>query len=255
MVTNSYRSYAKINIFLKIIGVKNGLHLIKSRFVKVTNLYDTISLEENDKKGFCLEGKFDCAKKQNTIYKTYQKLCHIDKKVEQFYQKYKIVVDKKIPSFAGLGGSSSNAAIFLKLTNQLCHLNLSIKQMVDIGKQIGADVPFFIYEFDSANVSGFGEIVEFFDEPKIDIEIFTPNIKCSTKEVYEAYDSYFYNKNSPKDFDNITNTPTIKLLENYSAVELNDLFLPAIKLKKQLYDFKDGWFFTGSGSSFFRIKR
>jgi len=53
------------------------------------------------------------------------------------------------------------------MVNRVCNLKLSLDQLAKIGAEVGADVPFFVYGFDSANVSGFGEIVEPFDEERI----------------------------------------------------------------------------------------
>ena len=82
--------------------------------------------------------------------------------VKEFFKKNIVKIDKNIPEFAGLGGGSSNCATFLNMVNQACNLNLSKEELAKIGSNIGADVPFFVYEFDSANVSGIGEIVEEF---------------------------------------------------------------------------------------------
>ncbi|XPV52308.1 MAG: hypothetical protein ACNI3H_07870 [Halarcobacter ebronensis] len=53
--------------------------------------------------------------------------------------------------------------------------------MLNCSSKIGADVPFFIYEYDSANVSGVGEKIEKFNEETLDIKVVTPkDIKCHT---------------------------------------------------------------------------
>jgi 4-diphosphocytidyl-2-C-methyl-D-erythritol kinase len=54
------KSYAKVNIFLKIVGIRDNYHLIASRFVRVKNLFDTISFIKKDVDNFSIEGNFSC---------------------------------------------------------------------------------------------------------------------------------------------------------------------------------------------------
>ncbi|PWE25324.1 4-(cytidine 5'-diphospho)-2-C-methyl-D-erythritol kinase, partial [Aliarcobacter skirrowii] len=68
------KSYAKVNIFLKIVGVRDNYHLIASRFVRVKNLFDTISFIKKDVENFTLEGDFSCLLEKNTVYKAYKEL-------------------------------------------------------------------------------------------------------------------------------------------------------------------------------------
>ncbi len=80
----------------------------------------------------------------------------------------------------------------MRLFNSVCELNISTKVLANIGSKVGADVPFFIYNYNSANVSGFGEVVEPFDEgEELDIEIYTPNIHCDTPLVYKTFQRKF----------------------------------------------------------------
>ena len=57
---------------------------------------------------------------------------------------FDIYVEKKIPAGAGLGGGSSNAATTLRMLNKISNLGLSTSDLMDLGKKLGADVPFFI---------------------------------------------------------------------------------------------------------------
>jgi len=252
VTTHHYKAYAKINIFLKIVGQKDGYHLINSRFIKLRSLFDLLSLEPNHTEEFSLLGRFDCELEQNTIYKAYKQLCHIEDKVKQFYTKYSIKVEKNIPSFAGLGGASSDAATFLILTNSLCELNLSPEQLCKIGQNIGCDVPFFLSGYSSANVSGFGQIIEPFDESDIQLDIYTPDIKCSTAKVYQKYSQTDKPSNTINP-DKLSKLNSKDILNNYNIYELNDLYLPATKLYKELENYSKDWFFSGSGSTVFKL--
>jgi 4-diphosphocytidyl-2-C-methyl-D-erythritol kinase len=113
-------------------------------------------------------------------------------------------------------------------------------------------VPFFVYNYASANVSGVGEVVEPFEEAPLMIETFTPDIACDTTKVYTTF-----RKTYLKDI-NITSAlalkqqPSITLLNSKDALFLNDLFAPALSLYPELKNYHDKNFFSGSGSTFFR---
>ncbi|MBD3841988.1 MAG: 4-(cytidine 5'-diphospho)-2-C-methyl-D-erythritol kinase, partial [Campylobacterales bacterium] len=141
------KAYAKVNIFLKIAGKRDGYHELVSRFCKVLNLFDTISFEKGSFESFTLEGDFGCSLEKNTIFKAYLKLCQSDLKVKEFFIHHKVVVEKNIPEFAGLGGGSSDCATFILMVNEVCQLGLSKDYLATLGATIGADVPFFIYEY------------------------------------------------------------------------------------------------------------
>ncbi len=249
------KAFAKVNIFLKITGVRENYHEIASRFMVVQNLYDEIAFVEQKCQSFTLEGDFDCALEQNTIYKAYRALQKAtnSKKLEQFFLSHKVVVEKRIPSFAGLGGGSSDAATFLKMCNEVCGLGLSLQELAKIGLSVGADVPFFVYGYTSANVRGIGEIVEPFEEELLDFEIQTPKVAISTPKVYQAYREHFFNPLSKKEATFWLSRDSKTTLKHENIISANDLFRPALYLYKELESCKkEGWFFSGSGSSFFR---
>jgi len=241
------KSYAKINLFLKIEGYKDGFHQLNSRFMKVKNLYDEIEFKKGT---FNIIGDFDCAVRDNTIFKAYHKLITLYPEIRNYFIDKQIIVSKNIPSMAGLGGGSSNAATFLKMVNEDSGLNLSVEELAKIGAEIGSDVPFFIYDFDIANVYGRGEIVEKYDEEPIDVEIEVPPVECSTPAVFKMYREKYFNPQK-SNFDEIS---TKELLETKTPEELNDLLRPALALYPELHKYKEFGFFSGSGSSFFKPK-
>lgn len=246
------KSYAKVNIFLKITALRGSYHELNSRFMLVKNLHDTITFKPKQKNDeFSLEGNFGCQTKDNTIYKVYEKLSSIPK-VEDFFKNYKVVVEKNIPEFAGLGGGSSNCASFLNLTNKVLNLNLSLKEKLQITNPIGSDIAFFIHKVNSANVSGVGEIVEVFEEDLLELKTFTPPIKCSTGKVYQTYRKEFLNfdKNLA---DKLMSLKSDEILTKFKAKELNDLLPPALFLYPKLDDYLKGKFFSGSGSTIFWV--
>ena len=247
------KSYAKVNIFLKIVGLRDNYHLIASRFVRVKNLFDTISFIKKDVDNFSIEGNFSCILEKNTVYKAYKELEKFDE-VKEFFKKNIVKIDKNIPEFAGLGGGSSNCATFLNMVNIACNLNLNKEELAKIGSNIGADVPFFVYEFDSANVSGIGEIVEEFKEELVDIEVITPKIACDTGKIYKNFREKFYKELNKDEVKELFVTNSKDILKKFSINEANDLYFSALDLNQDLKKFeKDNWFFSGSGSSFFKI--
>lgn len=256
-----YKAYAKVNIFLKITGRRGNYHEIISRFMKVQNLYDELSFvpkEQTDAKAntFKIIGNFSCETEQNTIYKAYFALKSATNSLslEKLMQTYAVHVEKNIPAFAGLGGGSSDAATYLKMCNNVLNLGLSLNELAQIGLSVGADVPFFIYGYDSANVSGIGEVVEEYKEKLLNIQTYTPKIEISTPRVYTLYREDFYNPIDGFQTEALKKRSSREILQTMSADEANDLFKPALQEYIELKNhYKHTYYFSGSGSSFFKV--
>jgi 4-diphosphocytidyl-2-C-methyl-D-erythritol kinase len=253
-------AHAKVNIFLKITGIRDGYHEIASRFVQVPSLFDTLSFQEEEVGSFSLYGDFDCALENNTIYKAYQALIHFNEtianKVTNFFSHHSVHVQKRIPSFAGLGGGSSDAGAFLRLTNETLALNIPIDDLATIGANVGADVAFFVYNYHSANVSGIGEIVEAFDEPPLNITTITPpSEQCNTKAVYEQFRENYFKTTSIEDAQELFSLNSRDIINIMSAYDANDLLRPALHLYPELKIYlHHNRFFSGSGSTFFEVQ-
>jgi 4-diphosphocytidyl-2-C-methyl-D-erythritol kinase len=259
MTKKVYKSFAKINIFLKIIGQKDNYHEIMSRFLLVEDMFDAMWFVKAPSNSFDIIGDFDCPKTDNTIYKAYKLLLEYlpKKEIVEYCKTYKLVVHKAIPTMAGLGGGSSNAATFLKMINEALSLDLSKSDLLEIGRGVGSDVPFFIHGYRSANVSGIGDIVEEFKEDltNIKIKISTPAIECNTVDVYQTYKKYFsHTQEESRTYDFLKEHNSIDIFNTFRAEVMNDLLKPALKKYPELYEFKkDGWYLSGSGSSFFEL--
>lgn len=251
----SIKAHAKVNIFLKITGHKDGLHTILSRFTIVDNLYDTIQFIPHKCNIFTIEGCDGISLESNTIYKAFKALSK-QAPISDFFKEHKVVVTKRIPSQAGLGGGSSDAAAFMRLAKEVCNLKLSTEELSKIASTIGADLPFFIYDYPSANVSGFGEIIEPFYEKPLKIRLYTPNIGCETTVVYKTFKKYLLDNIDTSTFKGWENLDSRTILKNISnPATLNDLYTAALIAYPELKKIsKDGWFFSGSGSTFFKIK-
>jgi 4-diphosphocytidyl-2-C-methyl-D-erythritol kinase len=250
-----YKAYAKVNIFLKITGMRGDYHTLTSRFMRVNHLFDTLWFEPKSTPEFEIRGNFDCEVHSNTIYKGYKHLLAFTRsdKLSLWMENHAICVDKQIPSFAGLGGGSSDAATFLRMCNEELELGLNIDELADIGSNVGADVPFFIYGYESANVSGIGETVVRYSEPLIDFEIVTPSLQISTPAVYRYYREHLYAPISAEDATCLETTPSREILNSMNPKAANDLYPAALGCYPSLSE-KEGWFFSGSGSSFFRTR-
>lgn len=252
------KAHAKVNIFLKITGHQDGYHMLFSRFVRVDNLYDRLSFVPQECGVFTIEGCRGVSRESNTIYKAYRALLQAtsDERIEKFFQKHKVVVNKQIPSQAGLGGGSSDAAAFMRLTNVVCGLDLSTERLSAIGSSVGADLPFFIHDYSSANVSGFGEIVEPFIEEPLLLELYTPPLGCDTAQVYKTFKKYFLSTIDIQSFEGWKSRSSRELLESIGdPLLLNDLYLAARRAYPELEHYaQEGWYFSGSGSTFFKYK-
>ena len=253
------KAHAKVNIFLKITGHKEGYHTLLSRFMRVDGLYDTIEFIPCECDTFTIEGCGDIPLESNTIYKAYKALCDYteDQEISDYFRQNKVVVTKRIPSQAGLGGGSSDAAAFLRLAKEVCNLVLTTDELSQIGSTIGADLPFFIHNYPSANVSGFGQIVEAYDEKTLPLELYTPDIGCDTTEVYKTFKKHLLQDIPLGDFKGWEKLDSKTLLERINdPIRLNDLYNAALIAYPELKEVaKEGWFFSGSGSTFFRVEK
>jgi len=246
------KSFAKINVFLKVVGTRGNYHEILSRFVLCEQLFDEIYFEKSN--SFAIE----CGNKEikeNIIQKAIDELkkAGFSNELDEFFSSHKIIINKQIPIGAGLGGGSSNAATFLLMVNDELNLNIKRENLMQIASKIGADVTFFVSGYKAANVSGIGEIIEEFDDEVPNLNIFTPNVFCSTPMVYQEFRSNFLQYIDVNAAKKMQNLKSKELLEIYKNEELNDLFAPCFKLYPQMNEFRDK-FLSGSGSSVFSVK-
>ena len=199
-------------------------------------------------------------KTENIVYKTAVALNKFTGK----NNKATIEIDKKIPSGAGLGGGSSDAATTLILLNDFWNLNLKLNNLVNIAAELGSDVPFFLYD-KPAFVKGKGEIIETLNlNFNASYLIIYPNIHINTKMAYNLLDFYrkeekykqiettinFHRNNSNN--ENIFVEEFGKYLENdFEAVMIKE-YQELFDLKNYLAEISNGnSLMTGSGSTFF----
>lgn len=179
------KAYAKINILLDVVGKReDGYHLLKMIMQNI-DLYDEVSIEKI-KKGI----EISCNKEYVPIDE--RNIAH--KAAKLFMAKYninsgvKIVIKKNIPVAAGLAGGSTDAAAVLKMMNKLFKVNASEKELMKIGLELGADVPYCIAG-GTALCEGIGEKLTQLRPFKNHILVLVkPPFGVSTKEVYKAFD-------------------------------------------------------------------
>ena len=255
-MTSCHKSYAKINIFLKLIGRDDKFHFIISRFLKIDSLYDELFFTTSNQNEFTILGNnLPCSTTDNLIYKLYLKLLKTQykKQIEDFFNHYDLHINKNIKVFAGLGGGSSNVATTLKMINNKLSLKLNIDDMLSICSDIGSDIAFFLYDFKVANVFGRGEIIEEYKEEIDFLNIETANIKCKTPKIYKEFRDNFSLSDESEVENNLLMQNSNYILKNNNNLSLNDLYQPAINLHPKLKDYaNNGYFLSGSGSSIFK---
>ena len=172
---------AKINLFLHVIGRRpDGKHLLESVFILIDRA-DTIDLtllnedvieRDGDIVGD-LEGDL-CVRAARLLK-------------ERFGVKtgVRITLKKTIPSGAGLGGGSSDAATTLIGLNRLFGLRLSRSELIDLGETLGADGPFFIFGR-PAFVQGIGEILTPVGIPPARYAVIWPGQSVSTGKIFSS---------------------------------------------------------------------
>lgn len=179
------KSNAKINIGLNVEGkLPNGYHLLDMVMVPIS-LSDILDIEFVSVPGdlHIDSNKEDIPRgPENILYKVYEKFY---KKTGLKKEEIKIFLEKNIPHEAGLGGGSSNGALFLKLLNEHHKNILSLDEMLELGKTVGADIPFFILNR-PCRVQGIGEKLEEIENNlNCKLIVIKPNFGVSTAKAYK----------------------------------------------------------------------
>jgi 4-diphosphocytidyl-2-C-methyl-D-erythritol kinase len=179
--TYTFKSPAKINLFLHIVGKRpNGYHELETVF-QFLELADTLTFKPTQNDKIILKNQLaDVAENDNLIIKAARLL----QQKTQYQCGVEITLDKKIPMGAGLGGGSSNAATVLLVLNKLWQLNLTHHQLAEIGVQLGADVPIFIFGH-AAFAQGIGEKLTAVEPPESWYLITRPACAISTQQVFQ----------------------------------------------------------------------
>lgn len=147
---------AKINLFLHVTGRRaDGYHLLETVF-QLVDLADRIDLRRRDDGAVRRTRAWDpgVPEADDLVVKAALAL----RQATGCRAGVDIAVDKRIPTGAGLGGGSSDAATVLLGLNRLWGLGLDRQRLIEIGVTLGADVPVFLFG-ENAYATGIGEIL------------------------------------------------------------------------------------------------
>ena len=241
----------KINIGLSVVAKRpDGYHNLESVFYPIP-LCDDLEIEKADT--FCFEQDgiaLDCADSDNLCVKAYRLM------QKDFPQIGPVAIrlTKKIPSGAGLGGGSSDAAFTIKMLNSLFQLGLLTEQLQDYAARLGADCAFFI-ENKPVFASQKGDV---FQDSPLDLTgyrllLVKPDVGVSTAEAYRN----IVPAPAPFDLGRIAETP----IAEWKSLVFNDFEksvfekLPVLaQIKKEMY--VHGTLYasmSGSGSTIYGI--
>ncbi|WP_161979246.1 4-(cytidine 5'-diphospho)-2-C-methyl-D-erythritol kinase [Streptococcus sp. S784/96/1] len=177
---------AKINLGLDIAGKHpDGYHELSMIMVSVDlNDYITLKLLESDEIKMSSDNHKMPLDEKNDVYKAALLL----KEKYSITKGVDITLQKSIPICAGLGGGSSDAAATIRGLNKLWHLEMSKEEMIEIGFQIGSDVPYCL-EAGCSLVTGKGEIVERLETSLSSwVVLVKPHFGISTRTVFPKVD-------------------------------------------------------------------
>ncbi len=147
-------SPAKLNLFLRVLGKrKDGYHELVTVFHRIS-LRDTLTLKRRSQEGIRILCSAPRVPLQDNLI---ARAFHLLKKKYPFPGGVNVRLVKRIPMGGGLGGGSSNAATFLLGMNRLSRLRLTQKQLMQLGGELGSDVPFFVSGMRHALGLGRGE--------------------------------------------------------------------------------------------------
>ena len=246
---------AKLNLNLFITGINHkGLHLLKSH-VCFLELSDEIYIKYNFKDEFhqISKNKFLLINPNDNLI---SKAVNAFRLYTNWDQKFKIILDKKIPIGAGLGGGSADAAATLIVLSNLYNNNKEVKQKITLSSlstialSLGSDVPACLQSRDLL-LDGYGEKLTNTNIPNgYYFLLLYPNLNLSTKSVFDQY------KNNSKDTFQVANL-YFKDIQIYNSLISSAIILaPAISLilsKLKNTPNITAYGMTGSGSTCFGI--
>lgn len=243
------RAYAKVNLGLDVASKReDGYHELKSVMVPI-QLHDLVEIQVSEQMRFECVPNFLIHSDKNTLLK----MIEVCREKFKFTENFTIRLFKHIPSQAGLGGGSSDGAAILNYLDRYFNWKLSDQEKIDLAVQVGADVPFCLFE-KPALVTGIGEKLEFFENhTSFWMVLVQPRKGVSTKKAFEGLD--IPNLVHP-DIDRIKDTLSNNQYHSFINAIDNSLeakaitLVPEIKrLKELLVDLGcDRSMMTGSGS-------
>ena len=249
------RAYAKINLCLDVVkGRKDGYHDLRMIMVPI-DFYDVLEMTRAEETSLRLNRSYLPVDEKNTVIKAISVL----RDMYHFDSQYACVLEKHIPTQAGLAGGSADAAAAIRMLNRMEHLHMTRNDMVKAARSVGSDVPFCVLN-QPALVEGTGEVIEpFVCHPDFHVLLVKPKRGVSTALAFQKFDEL----ETPvhPDVDGMRQAliegdyaGVVRRLANSLEDVSMDLVPEIKKVKQELTDFGfDGVLMSGSGSTVFGI--
>ncbi|MDQ3461313.1 MAG: 4-(cytidine 5'-diphospho)-2-C-methyl-D-erythritol kinase [Deinococcota bacterium] len=177
-MTLSLKAHAKVNLGLHVLGRReDGYHELDTVFARL-ELHDTVELEAGEE-GIGLEvGGADLAVgRDNLAYRAAERYLG----AAGLTRGVRIRLAKRIPVAAGLGGGSSDAAAVLR---GLARLYPGDLDLLELGRELGADVPFFVKDWPAARAQGIGQRLSPLELPSLHLVLVNPGVQVSARSAY-----------------------------------------------------------------------
>ena len=206
---------SKINISLNLIGKKeNNFHQILS-FICFSNLSDQLILRKSDFFDYEIHSSFEkITFKDDLIFKTIETLKKYLRLTD--LPPFKLILKKNIPLGSGLGGGSADSAALIRILNNFLNLKLSKIDMINIGAEIGSDIPACIISKPLIAYGRGEKILELDYDNVYNLLIIYPSINISTKEIFNLINI--------RDFKDKNLLETKNWIEKNSGINSYDFF-------------------------------
>ena len=247
------KSYAKINLTLDVIEKReDGYHNIDG-IMQMIDLYDEVEVKISDKFEITSNSKEIPLDEKNLVYKVY----YVMKEKYKFNENFSIHIDKNIPVSAGIGGGSSNSAVVIEMINELLGLKMSLEDRKQIGRKVGADIPYLLVG-KTARTRGIGDELEILEIlPTTDILIVNNGVEISTPYIYSKIVPSGNSERVDKLISTYKNRKYDEFFSNLYNVmeEVSISYCPEIKnIKDKMYEFNCvKSLMSGSGPTVFGI--
>lgn len=248
------KCYAKINLSLDSLYKRDdGYHEIDTIMTRIS-LFDKLKIEKNNTNEIKINTNSQILSKENIENNLIYKAWNILKDRVKSYG-IDVYLEKNIPIAAGLAGGSTNCAEMILALNELWNLNLSDDEIFEIGKSLGADIPFFFLK-KSARAQGIGEILSPFDI-NLDMKILLVNdgTSISSNFVYKRLKDYG-NIETEKIIEGLKSSDKniVKYFSNVMEDVVYENFPHLYKIKNRLKNLGAAKaLLSGSGASIFAV--
>ena len=174
---------AKLNLFLHIVGRRaDGYHLMQSVFVLV-DLCDWLDFEIRPNQTITREDFGGSGSELLPANDLVVRAAHLLQQATGCTRGAHIRLTKNIPTQAGMGGGSSDAASCLLALNRLWGTGLSRQALTALGLKLGADVPFFLLGR-NAWAEGIGDVLQPIDFPEQRFWVIKPTQGLATASIF-----------------------------------------------------------------------